>query len=93
MDREELTRIAREAGIRIHKIDDMHLHQISTRLLERFASLVAAAERERCAKVCDQVQSHHQDKMEITSDHDEYDFREAEACGAEDCAAAIRALP
>jgi hypothetical protein len=51
-----------------------------------------AAETERCAKVCDRVQAYHAGKaVELGGeDEEEADFREAEACGAEDCAEALR---
>ena len=44
MTQDEIIRMAREAG------PDWWLN---TTMLERFASLVAAHEREACAKVCD----------------------------------------
>ena len=48
MTRDDVVRIAREAG------DDVE-HTLPSDLdfLERFAALVATAEREACAKVCD----------------------------------------
>ena len=48
MNREEVINIAKKAG------DDVE-HTLPSDLdfLERFASLVAAAEREECSKVCD----------------------------------------
>ena len=52
----------------------------STEFLERFAILVAAKEREACAKVCD-------DKHDTWRWDDEADS----ASGPRDCAAAIRA--
>ena len=46
MTKEDIIRMAREAGIGpIYGADDESL--------ERFAALVAAAEREACAKVCE----------------------------------------
>ena len=47
--REEIIRMAREVGIII--FEDASL---TTEDLERFATLVAAAEREACAKVCEE---------------------------------------
>ena len=44
--------------------------------LQRFAALVAAAEREECAKVCDSVVIEHPGRADLTADQ---------------CAAAIRA--
>ena len=45
MTRDDIIRMAREAGF-----DDFFTRDLA---LERFANLVAAAEREECAKVCD----------------------------------------
>jgi len=45
MTKDEIIRIAREAGLFTHK-------EVQPEL-ERFATLVAAAEREACAKVCE----------------------------------------
>ena len=50
MNREEVIRMAREANIK-QAIETPHLLMVHE--LERFAALVAAAEREACAKVCD----------------------------------------
>ena len=57
MNREHIIRMAREAGMEqdgdnffspSHEEIDVHITD-----LERFAALVAAAEREACAKVCE----------------------------------------
>ena len=48
MNREEIIRMAREAGL------DPDLWNY-TDAFERFAALVAAAEREECAKVCEAI--------------------------------------
>ena len=45
MTQDEIIRMAREAGMTVFVIES----------LERFASLVAAHEREACAKVCGQL--------------------------------------
>ena len=47
MTREDIIRMAREVGYGL-SLSDMHAPA-----LERFAALVAAAEREACAKICD----------------------------------------
>ena len=49
MTRDNITRMAREAGIECVMVrpEDMVLY--------RFAALVAAAEREACAKVCEKM--------------------------------------
>jgi hypothetical protein len=49
MNRDDIIRMAREAGI--SKPWDQE--PVKWETLERFANLVAAAEREACAKVCD----------------------------------------
>jgi hypothetical protein len=50
MTREEITRLAREAGFVGFDGDNGSLR--------RFAALVAAAEREACAKVCETFYNH-----------------------------------
>ena len=73
MTRDEITSIAREAGF--VGMDARH------GALSRFAALVAAAEREECAKVCDQ-------RKIITP---EWQLDQHYSQGASHCAAAIRA--
>jgi hypothetical protein len=55
MEREQIIRMAREAGF---KVDWQHadVAEIKAKRYEHFASLVAAAEREACAKLCDERQ-------------------------------------
>ena len=53
---ENIIRMAREAGFHIHTdpiVGDMWLSQHHENNFQRFAALVAAAEREACAKVAD----------------------------------------
>ena len=52
MTQDEIIRMAREAGF---DIDDpiFPMDEEDIKILERFAALVAAHEREACAKVCD----------------------------------------
>jgi hypothetical protein len=71
MDREELIKLSREAGVHHINLDDDYIFA-----LERFAALVAAAEREACAKVCD---------ARYMGDNNREDME------ARRCAAAIRA--
>lgn len=55
--RDEVVRLAREAGAALDVLA-MGRHDntvFTTAELERFAALVAAAEREACAKVCEAV--------------------------------------
>ncbi len=54
MDREDIIRMAREAGLGDTGVREGFIFfQPGTDGLERFAALVAAAEREACAKVCE----------------------------------------
>ena len=60
MNRENIIRLAREAGFvidekaRQHQPNCIfHTHHMIDEGLTRFAALVAAAEREACAKVCE----------------------------------------
>ena len=69
MTRDDVIRMAREAGILAPQYRD-HVEQ-----LERFAALVAAAEREACAVVCDDFE------------HSNWGYMQ----GSVLCAAAIRA--
>ena len=80
MTLEEIIRMAREADIYADKqtVDQYDRRQIRD---ERFANLVAAAEREACAKVCDE--------RKITTPEWQLDQHYNQACGH--CAAAIRA--
>ncbi len=79
MTREEIIRMAREVGA--GEPNDLYGRSdyvVMTRYeLERFAALVAAAEREECAKVCE----------ETTAAWTQYLYNE----GCIDCAKAIRA--
>ena len=52
MNREDVIRMAREAGFE-ELFKDSHDWVCFTEEIERFAALVAAAEREACAKVCE----------------------------------------
>ena len=60
MNREDIIRMAMEAGFVVDEKAKQHqpncifhTHHMVDELLERFAALVAAAEREACAKVCE----------------------------------------
>ena len=63
MTREDIIRMAREANIK-QAIETPHLLMVHE--LERFAALVAAAEREACAKVCDVLAVHPEYASDIT---------------------------
>ena len=79
MTREDIIRMAREAGL---SNDFGHLGYPYLPELERFASLVAAAEREACAKVCENMSLEWQNQPNIA---------QAELATMMDCALAIRA--
>ena len=64
MTREEIIRMAREAGFDPHDMSDDFTCNLED--IERFASLVAAAEREACAKVCDVLAVHPEYASDIT---------------------------
>jgi hypothetical protein len=75
MTREDIIRMAQEAGL--HLATDAHWMPIIGREhAEKFAALVAAAERKLCAQVCDEIA-------------DDYDGSPA-GTGADNCATAIR---
>ena len=52
MDREDIIRMAREAGFQVYETDVWITDGWWTEELEPFAALVAAAEREACASIC-----------------------------------------
>ena len=64
MTREEIIRMARAAGCKPFRSpehwDDVQVFATPD-VLERFAALVAAAEREACAKVCDVIDDGRED--------------------------------
>jgi len=51
MTRDDIIRMAREAGWTEYSL----LHAVELQRLETFAALVAAHEREACAKVCERM--------------------------------------
>ena len=78
MNREDIIRMAQEAGI----MSDVLQLGDNLKLLERFAALVASAEREACAKVCELMWHEWLDSPEEN---------EPNKPDAEDCYRAIRA--
>ena len=52
MNKDEIIEMARQAGFADYELDDGTTHAFDKRY-ETFAVLVASAEREACAKVCD----------------------------------------
>jgi hypothetical protein len=61
MDRENIIKLAREAGCKPFRSpehwDDVQVFA-TPNVLERFAALVAAHEREACAKICADIAMH-----------------------------------
>jgi hypothetical protein len=55
MNREDIIRMAREAGLLPHPENIVYQDPMFEGRIKTFAALVAAAEREACAKVCDEV--------------------------------------
>ncbi len=53
MNRDDVIRMAREAGFDFNLLGATFTSGYLDQHLERFAALVAAAEREACAKVCE----------------------------------------
>jgi hypothetical protein len=84
MTRDDITRLAREAGLTQKPFCRWGGYSDD---LMRFAALVAAAEREACAKVCEKQIKSYMSKQYTTDPLG--GFRERFA--AEQCAAAIRA--
>ena len=82
MTRGDIIRMAREAGIEHHEnVDEMRspfCDGVWFEDLEHFSALIAAAEREACAEICDE-------QMEIR------EINTAMAVAAGNCADAIRA--
>jgi hypothetical protein len=54
MNRDDIIRMAREAGFEFNSLGGTYTSGKLDEHLERFAALVAEAERETCAKVCDE---------------------------------------
>ena len=75
MTQDEIIRMAREAGA----YEKYEIYYFPVEELERFAALVAAHEREACAKVCDDYAA------ELDQNKSYWD------AAAMNCAAAIRA--
>jgi hypothetical protein len=79
MTRDEVIRLAREAGL-CDKDGRDEDSIIIVQYIEHFANLIAEHEREACAALCFQIWDKWMDEKDITPSPD-----------AEDCAAAIRA--
>ena len=53
MNKEDIIRMARQSGFESNSLGVTYTSGCLPDLLEQFASLVASAEREECAKLCD----------------------------------------
>jgi hypothetical protein len=86
MNREEVMEMAYESGM-------IAGYEGEPDLLERFAALVAAAEREACAKVCDAEAQSREEAAHKThgAGSPAYGRQMAGVNAAKNCAAAIRA--
>lgn len=92
MTRDDIILMAREAGFdKWEGTDDVQFLAV----IERFAALVAAAEREVCARTCEELMKWYETARAIETETSAvlYDdgFRTGEATGSEACAEAIRA--
>ena len=85
MNRDDIIRMAQEAGAFFD--GDFSVYDMPEHCFEKFAALVAAAEREACATVCEKQIKSYMSKQYTTDPLG--GFRERFA--AEQCAAAIRA--
>jgi hypothetical protein len=93
MTQEDIIKLAREAGLlpdNLHPAWQTHHMAQKQKNLERFAALVAAAEREACAKLCleEANEAYHQEAFYLPRGNQGL-LRIAE--GAKRCAEAIRA--
>ena len=60
MTRDDIIRMAKEAGAFFD--GDCSVYDMPEHCFERFAALVAAAEREACAKVCEEKKSKYEER-------------------------------
>jgi hypothetical protein len=88
---EELMRLASQAGLQVGVYAETY--PTIARQLARFAELVVAAEREACAKVCEDIRREHD---RVAADYWEFflptESEDAASRGAGECAEAIRRL-
>lgn len=101
MTRDEIIELAREADTGFHPGEKGPLSESICGIdqIIRFAALVAAAEREVCAKVCEEIAADrwalYKGRAPYTGSEDGRACQQVqgESIGAEDCATAIRARP
>ena len=97
MTRDDIIRMAREAGFRAGRIElynSDHMPFVAPCSatdcmpeLVRFAAIVAAVEREACAKVCEEIEDDYQERESLRYAELKTDAQ----TGASDCAHRIRA--
>ena len=87
MTRDDVLRMAMEAGLYSGNPRTPGTGAIIQRRIERFAALVAAHEREECAKVCDEVEARAWAQWKLFADP----VAQGRSIGADKCADAIRA--
>jgi hypothetical protein len=85
MTRDDIIRMAREAGLHLY-VNDLTEEPYAL-IVERFASLVAAAERESCLDLCYTIGNEFKEEW---AEHNEDRYWER-CLGAGECADAIRA--
>lgn len=94
MNRDDVIRMAREAGmLPVHFNRTSFDTELSTYTpeLERFAALVAAAEREECAAQMMQEHENYRRAADSSDDHDHIDWCQTAALVYSRAAATIRA--
>lgn len=97
MNREDIIRMARECGVKSLNPMGFFMTEQRAAFFERFAALVAAAEREECAKVCDAIMLDHWNLYKGRAPYKGNEPGRADpheqgaSSGADECADAIRA--
>ena len=87
MTRNEIIKLAIDAGLYSGNPRTPGTEAVIVKRLQRFAALVAAAEREACAKVCEKISDEYDEDEGLKY----AELRTDAATGCGDCAAAIRA--
>jgi hypothetical protein len=94
MKREDVIRLAEQAGFEIEQPSDGHNVSGDNACLERFAALVAAAEREACAEVLVvKIKRHEQfaEEAALRGEYGEVTVLRSTARKLSECVAEIRA--
>lgn len=87
MNREQIIQMAREAGAELYAETMCVNGKDADEFIERFAAMVAAHEREQCAKVCEEISMQAYTSWKLAYQPQD----QGREIGADDCAAAIRA--